>query len=179
MIKQLTYRINIWHPAHQSASVSVCLCVQACMAGVKECVCVITLSPQSLQTHFPQQIKCVSAATEHTAKLKSPMLWHSSVQHLNLFMCGITTKSFFSRRRRGKNGHKTKQVQTLKETLVAVCCTHGGSDFSSDLESAEVDFWGFLEGVEQSCEVWEALIARLISDSRAAGVSSWMRNIWG
>ena len=50
---------------------------------------------------------------------------------------------FLKKKERGeKNGPKTNQVQTLKETLVAACCTHGGSDFSSDLESAEVDFWG-------------------------------------
>lgn len=61
-----------------------------------------------------------------------------------------------------------------------------GSDFTSELaESEGVSWvvreqrWMFFFSVQnKELNVWEALIALLISDIRAAGVCIWMKNIW-
>ncbi len=67
---QVCARLCVYLPVHAGMH-GLRMCVKVCVC-VCVCVCVITPSPQSLQTHFPQQIKCVSAPTECNAKLKSP-----------------------------------------------------------------------------------------------------------
>lgn len=78
----------------------------------------------------------------------------------------------------------TRPGQKASTSAVA-CCRHGrkwlhlktGGERRSQL-TGRGRRWMFFRAQNKELDVWEALIALLISDIRAAGVSIWMKNIW-
>lgn len=71
-------------PVCSCACAGLCVCRHAWPLRARA----ITTSPQRLQAHFPQQIKCVPAPAERPAKLKS--LMRCAACKTFFFICAAT-----------------------------------------------------------------------------------------
>lgn len=150
------------------------------------CVCAITMSPQSLQAHFPLSIKCVSA--EHTNKLKSLMCCAACVTFFyvhnqkNILKRGSKIQCWNGFGTLGwLNTHNQAQegaVSTYEACLVFVHSTHGESDFKESAVRKEGGFYFILLlRAEQSIEVWEPVIALLMIAGWQKSAAGWKTSL--
>lgn len=135
---------------------------------------------QSLQTYFPQQIKCVSACCENTANFYRGSQ-AEVVKTVNTHMSDLNFEGYSVY----VVWKPTEHSHCTCHKCVRATSTQGRSEFNLNLEESWGVSWvvrGFfvfcfffclfiflVGGVEQSCENWDGLMALLICDSLSSG----------